>query len=301
MKHAGYLILTAALLSGLFPFPAKAQESGTQGAEAKPEARETSPGKKAEVGELSVDEIVDRTNRVAYYQGKDGRAKVTMTITDKQGRDRNREFTILRRDNSASEGEGVSDDEYTGDQKFYVYFHRPADVSKMVFMVWKHVGGDDDRWLYLPALDLVKRIAAADKRTSFVGSDFYYEDVSGRSIEADVHEIERITDNYYVLRNTPKDPGAVDFAYYIMYIHKDSFVTVKTEYYDAKDVKYREYTAEKVENIEGFPTVTKARMIDLRTESETVNEYSGVEYDIGIPDDIFAERYLRRPPVKYLR
>jgi len=48
-----------------------------------------------------------------------------------------------------------------GDQKFYVYFLEPADVRKMVYMVWKHTDRDDDRWLYLPALDLVKRIAAS--------------------------------------------------------------------------------------------------------------------------------------------
>lgn len=47
---------------------------------------------------LSVEQIVDRTNHVAYYQGFDGRAKVKMTITDSQGRRRNRELTILRWD-----------------------------------------------------------------------------------------------------------------------------------------------------------------------------------------------------------
>jgi len=134
-----------------------------------------------EAQDLSVDEIVEKSNQVAYYQGKDGRSDVSMVIKDKQGQERTREFTILRWD-APGEGEG---DAYCGDQKFYVYFQRPADVNKMVFMVWKRVNREDDRWLYLPALDLVKRIAAADKRTSFAGSDFFYEDVSGRNIEED--------------------------------------------------------------------------------------------------------------------
>ena len=46
----------------------------------------------------SVQQIIENSNRVAYYQGKDGRAKVTMTITDSQGRTRKRKFTILRQD-----------------------------------------------------------------------------------------------------------------------------------------------------------------------------------------------------------
>ncbi|UCG80758.1 MAG: hypothetical protein JSV60_00295, partial [Desulfobacterales bacterium] len=48
--------------------------------------------------DLTVQEIVDKTESVAYYQGKDGRADVSMLITDSQGRKRQRQFTILRWD-----------------------------------------------------------------------------------------------------------------------------------------------------------------------------------------------------------
>jgi len=110
-----------------------------------------------------VDDIVNKANLMAYYQGQDGKSYVTMKITDKNDNVRTREFIILRKN-----------EEKGGDQKYFVYFLQPPDVRKMVFMVHKHVGADkeDDRWLYLPSLDLVNRIAASDKRTSFVGSDF---------------------------------------------------------------------------------------------------------------------------------
>ncbi|MYM64106.1 outer membrane lipoprotein-sorting protein [Pseudomaricurvus sp. HS19] len=247
----------------------------------------------------SVDEIVHRTNHVSYFQGKDGRAQVQMMITDKQGRSRQRSFTILRRD--LSDSESISDHAYLGEQQLYVYFHRPADVNKMVFMVHKKVTGDDDRWLYLPALDLVKRIAASDKRTSFVGSDYFYEDVSGRSVDADTHELLRTTDNYYVLRHTPKDPASVEFAYYDMYVHKQSFIPVQVEFFDSKGNKYRESKALKVETIDGHPTVTEASMENLQTGSKTVMRYAQVGYDIGLPAEVFTERYLRAPPREYLR
>lgn len=255
----------------------------------------------ATTDEPTVEEIVEKSNRVAYYQGKDGRARVSMTITDSQGRKRSRQFIILRRDEPPPAGTGEDDDLHCGDQKFYVYFRRPADVNKMVFMVWKHLERDDDRWLYLPALDLVKRIAASDNRTSFVGSNFFYEDVSGRNIEADVHELSKTTQNYYVLKNTPKDPKTVEFAYFNMWIHRGTFLPVKIEYYDERGEKYREYEALKVETIQGYPTVTKSRMKDLRTKGQTVNEYIDVSYNVGLPEDIFTERYLRRAPVKYLK
>lgn len=248
--------------------------------------------------ELSVDQIVERTNRVAYYQGRDGRARVQMTITDEQGRTRTRAFTILRRDD---ELEGAPPDQATGEQRMYVYFRRPADVNKMVFIVWKHPGKDDDRWLYLPALDLVKRIAATDKRTSFVGSHFLYEDVSGRSPEEDDHDLVKTTDTYYVLRNRPKNPDSVEFDHYDMWIHRETFIPVRTEYFKASGERYRLYEALEVKSIDGYHTVIRARMSDFRSGGSTLLEYGSLGYNLDIPEEVFTERYLRSPPRRYLR
>ncbi len=245
---------------------------------------------------ISVDEIVKRANHVAYYQGEDGRARVNMSIFDEQNRERTREFTILRRDRQE---EGA--DEVDGEQYFYVYFSRPSDVSKTVFLVWKRLEQDDDRWLYLPALDLVKRIAAGDERTSFVGSHFFYEDVSGRGIDEDTHELLEQTQNYYVLKSTPKDSAAVEFSYYKNWIHRESMIPVKTEYYDRNGSLYRTYSALKVEQVDGFNTVTQSRMEDRRIGGYTQMNYSRVNYNVGLSEDLFTERYLRNPPRKELR
>ena len=242
--------------------------------------------------EPNVQEIVSKASAASYYQGKDGKAKISMTIADAQGRERSRQFTIIRTD--------VGDVD-NGEQRFYVFFNRPADVNRTVFMVWKHVEADDDRWLYLPALDLVKRIAASDERASFVGSHFFYEDVSGRGPEEDVHVLLEETDNYYVVESTPKDTKVVEFAKYKNWIHKQSYIPVKTEYLDDAGEVYRVYTAEKVETIKGHATVTQSRMEDRQIGGATTMTYSAVDYDLDLPDDIFSERYLRNPPRKYLR
>jgi len=237
------------------------------------------------LGAMSADEIVHRANLASYYGGDDGKARVTMTITDSQGRERKREFIILRRD--------VADG---GDQNFYVYFRRPSDVRKMVFMVKKHVKGDDDRWLYLSKLDLVKRIAASDKRTSFVGSNFFYEDVSGRSEKEDSHKLLEETADHYVIENIPKNPDAVEFASYKVWIRKKDFMPDKAEYTDKQGRLYRVVEALEIKEIQGIPTVTKSRVRDLNSKSQTVSEFSKIQYNIGIKDSVFTERYLRRPP-----
>lgn len=248
--------------------------------------------------DLTVEEIVSRANRTAYYQGNDGRATVSMTITDARGQTREREMTILRRDDVSA---GAQGDQHCGEQKFYVYFHRPADVAKMAFMVWKHLDRDDDRWLYLPALDLLKRIAATDERTSFVGSDFFYEDVSGRGTLEDEHELIETTGEAYVLKNTPKEPKLVEFSYFNTWVDRETFMPVKAEYYDRNGKLYRRYQILETKDIEGHPTAVKARMSNLNTGGNTVVEYSDVKYDIGLPEDLFTERYLRRAPRRYLR
>ncbi len=272
---------------------------------------------------LTADEIVARANHVAYYQGADGRARVKMTIVDAQKRTRRREMTILRWDvpksgkkpetQPAKKGQKADeaakptgqrvqkDTQLAGKQKFYVYFHEPADVNRMAFLVHKHLDKDDDRWLYLPKLDLVKRIAGSEKRTSFVGSDFFYEDISGRNTKDDKHELVQTTSKYYVLKNTPKDPKKVEFAYYKTWIHKKTFLVIKSEYYDRNGKPYRRYQARAVKQLQGYWTATKARMTDLRTGRYTDVEYAGVMYDTGLSEDIFTERYLRRPPREHLK
>jgi hypothetical protein len=236
--------------------------------------------------------IVNKANLVAYYQGKDGKAKVTMTITNKQGQKRERGFIILRKD--------VNDG---GDQKYFVYFQRPADVRRMVYMVHKHVGlqKDDDRWLYLPALDLVKRVAAGDKRTSFVGSDFLYEDVSGRSLAEDTHELIKTTDDLFVIKNVPQKADSVEFSYYNVSIDRKTFIPMKMDYFDRQGKLYRIIESKKVEVIQDFPTVVTSEVTDMKTGSKTEMAFSGVKYDINLDENIFTERYLRKPPREAIR
>ena len=171
----------------------------------------------------------------------------------------------------------------------------------MVYMVWKHLGKDDDRWMYLPALDLVRRIAASDKRSSFVGANFLYEDISGRALTEDTHELVSSGKDMFVIKNTPKDPSAVEFSYYNVYIRKDNYMPVKAEYFNKQGKLSRVIEALEQKEIDGHPTVTKSKASDLEAGSYTVIEFSDVQYDIGLEDKIFTERYLRRPPRKWLQ
>lgn len=242
----------------------------------------------------SAEEIVKKSHLAFYYPGNDLKARVLMRLISKDGKERIRELTMLRKD-----------DQEGGQQKYYIYFHQPADVKDTTFMVWKYVGRDDDRWLFIPAINLVRRIAANDKRSSFVGSDFTYEDVSGREPEEDDHSLvreERYADSdCFVVKSVPKNPKSADYSYQLSWINKASFVPVKEEYYDRRGELYKVFSADEVRQVQGFWTIIKRTMRNTQSGHRTEVMFTSVEYNRGIGDDIFTERYLRTPPQKWIR
>lgn len=233
--------------------------------------------------------IVEEAERVAFYSGQDGRTEARMLITDSQDRRQVRQFTLLRR---------TREDNST--QDMMVFFSRPADVRNTVFRVIKRVGTEDDRWLYLPGLDLVKRISAGDKRTAFVGSHFFYEDVSGRNTQLDNYELLETTEETYRLKGTPKEPESVEFDHYIVSIDRKTMLPVSTDYNNAQGKTYRQMEVLKIETIEGYPTVVHSVMRDLESGGQTDMQFRNVAYDLGLPESVFSERSLRNPPTEWL-
>jgi hypothetical protein len=244
----------------------------------------------ADSAKMTAQEIVEKASLSSYYGGEDGRSAARMIIVDANGRKQIRQFTLLRKN--------VADG---GKQKFLVVFSRPTDIKGTVFMVHKDPQGEDDRWLYLPALDLVKRISAGDNRTSFVGAHYFYEDVSGRSTSEDEHKIVAETDEVYILKHTPIKPETVEFSSYKTWIDKNNFLPKKIEYFNAKGEMTRLVETLEVEDVQGIATVTQSKVTNLIDGSHTLMEFRKMIYNIGLPDDLFTERALRNPPTKWLQ
>lgn len=236
---------------------------------------------------MNAEQIIEQSQRAFYYAAADMRAKVTMQLIDADGGTRKRVMTLLRRD--TTEG---------GKQKYFIFFHEPGDVRRMTFMVWKDPVKEDQRWVFIPAVDLVRRIAADDKRSSFVGSDFTYEDVSGRDVADDSHALLREEAlngrQSYVIQSTPKE--VVEYTKRISWVDKHTLLPLKESYYDAQDELFRVFTADRIEEIDGWPTVMKRTMKNIKTGHRTEVVFDSIAYDLNLADKDFSERRMRRPP-----
>ncbi|MGH7144483.1 MAG: outer membrane lipoprotein-sorting protein [Planctomycetota bacterium] len=239
--------------------------------------------------------LMTASQKAFLYVEKDMKVRIDMQLIDKSGKQREKVMTMLRCNVANSD-----------DQKYFIYFQKPGDIRGMTFMVWKHPGKEDERWLYISSIDMVKRIAANDSRSSFVGSDFTYEDVSGRDIAADTHKLlkeEKLGDrDCYVVESTPK--SAVEYARKLTWIDAQNFLPLKEEYYNAQNELFRVFTADKVEELpvgasdpaRKVPTITHRTMKNLKTGHSTEITFSEVSYDNGLKEEDFNERHLRTPP-----
>lgn len=235
---------------------------------------------------LTGEQIIQKELATFYQAGKDFQAKVAMRLVNPQGGQRERAMNMWRIN-------GAGDD-----QRYLITFEAPADVRGMGFLVWKYAKKEDDRWLYFPALKAVKRVAADDKRSSFVGSDFTYEDISGRDLDEEQHALlrqESLGDRpAYAVESKPK--AAATYAKRISWVDRERWLPLKEEYYDADGKLQRTFKAEKVEEIGGHWTVTTRSMVNALTGHRTEVAFKSIRYDAGLSDELFNERTLRNPP-----
>jgi outer membrane lipoprotein-sorting protein len=240
----------------------------------------------------SADEIVARSLDAFYSAADDQRARVSMRLVNPQGKERKREMTLLRKDLESG-----------GEQRYYIYFHAPADVKGTAFLVWKYPAREDDRWIFIPAIKLVRRIAADDKRSSFVGSDFTYEDVSGRDVRDEAHRLlgeETLAGRpVYRIESTPK--AKLDYGRRLSWVDRERWLPLKEEYYDSRGKLLRTFTADAVRQVDGHWTVMRRTMRNAQSGHRTEVVYDEVSYGIGLDNDLFSERYLQRPPQKWVR
>lgn len=228
--------------------------------------------------------------------GRDWRAELRMRLYDRQGRVRERTLTV-----SMLRGGGTAGD------KTLVRFLAPNDIRNTALLVWEHPDADDERFLYLPALGRVRRIAGAERQESFAGSDLSYEDIGGRDMAdytyafADENATWVAPDGTrhpaWALESRARDRGA-GFPRSVGLVLKDRFVLAHADIYNQRDERAKVFDVRRLERIEGIWTVLDLVVVNERQKTRTELTTTSIRYNVGLTDEDFTRRELERPSAR---
>jgi outer membrane lipoprotein-sorting protein len=190
--------------------------------------------------------------------------------------------------------------EVQGDgDKSLTIFDNPKDVKGTAFLNFTHKTGDDDQWLYLPALKRVKRISSRNKSGSFMGSEFAYEDISSQEVEKYTYKWLRDEEyngmDCFVVEYYPVDKKNSGYSREVSWIDKKEYRIQKVEFYDRKNSHlktlmfkgYRKY-------LDRYWRADELDMVNHQNGKSTRLEFSDYKFRTGLKDRDFNKNSLKR-------
>ncbi len=188
---------------------------------------------------------------------------------------------------------GVDKDELANS---IMVFRSPASVKNTRFLQVENEDRGDDKWIYLPAMKRVRRIASSDGSKSFMGSDASYDDMETRDIERDSHEFirEETTGNWdcYVVKGKSIDPDDSQYSYRLTWFDKETFVPVKIEMYDKQEELLKVMAVNILEEINGHWTPMDTTIENVQTGHSTKMKVLNVEFDTPVNERMFTTQFL---------
>lgn len=219
--------------------------------------------------------------------GQDVATRFTMTLTRSGAAPRQRLAYSFRLDAGS------------GEVRSLLRFADPADIRDTGLLVHSKPSGEADQWLYLPALDQVRRIASERRGGSFVGSEIVYEDLEDRRPDRDQHTLlgeETINGQpTRILQSVPVDAGKSVYGKRVAWIHEPTLLPLRVDFYQSGEQPAKRLTVHKVEQIQGYWTVTDSTMTDLASGNATRITVDQVSYDQSLPEALFTTQTLADP------
>ena len=215
----------------------------------------------------------------------DTKAELEMYLENRHG-----EFSSRKMGMQTLEVEGDGD-------KTLISFDYPLDVKGTAFLSFTHKEGDDDQWLYLPALKRIKRIASNNKSGPFVGSEFAYEDLSSQEVEKYTYKfIEKTVFNgvdHWLIERYPLDRKS-GYTRQQLWVDQERYIVTKIDFYDRKNsllktldfMDYRQY-------LDKFWRADKMVMVNHQTGKSTALKWTDYVFGNGYTDRDFDQRSLK--------
>ncbi|RMF84010.1 MAG: outer membrane lipoprotein-sorting protein [Nitrospirae bacterium] len=232
---------------------------------------------------LTATEILKRAR--SHAQVKQADLTLRMLLVNKRGEKRQRSVEALKK-------------AIDGRIHYVIRFLYPNDIKGTSLLTIQNPKGEDDQFIYLPALHRTRRISSSEKSKSFLGTDFSYEDFQSRDVEAGIHTLlgeESVGGSpCYKVESRPKDPNSAAYGRVVTWIRKDIFVPVKADYYDRNGRLWKQLKVVRLEKIEGHWTATRAVMTNVQKQHKTLLEVVKAEYRKPLDDALFTRAALER-------
>ncbi len=217
----------------------------------------------------------------------DYQADMTMTLKNKHGKESQRKIRSKTL-------------EVTGDgDKSLSIFDTPRDVKGTAFLSFSHKTGDDEQWLYLPALKRVKRINSRNKSGSFMGSEFAYEDIASQEVEKytykHLREEEVNGELCFVGASYPVDKKNSGYTKRITWMDKAEYRVLKVDYYDRKESLLKTLTINGYQQYLGkYWRADSMEMVNHQTGKSTSLVWTNYAFKTGLTDNDFTSTSLKR-------
>jgi len=214
-------------------------------------------------------------------------ADMRMTLKNKHGQESVREIRIRTLE--------VKGD---GDKNISI-FDTPRDVKGTAFLTHTHKVGDDDQWLYLPALKRVKRISSRNKSGSFMGSEFAYEDISSQEVEKYTYKWIRVetyeNQECFVVESYPVDKKNSGYTRLLSWIDKKEFRVLKTDFYDRKNSHLKTLTFKGYRQyLDKYWRPNEMHMVNHQNGKSTRLTWSNYKFRVGLKARDFSKNSLKR-------
>lgn len=183
-----------------------------------------------------------------------------------------------------------------GDKSLSI-FDSPADVKGTAFLSHTHAIEADDQWLFLPALQRIKRISSSNKSGPYMGSEFAYEDISSQ--EVDKYTYKWLRDEVYQERNCfvveryPRDKNS-GYTRQVAWIDQKIYQPLKVDYYDRKDALLKTQTFNDYQLYKDqFWRPDSMEMINHQTGKSTLLIMENFQFGNGLKDRDFNKNALK--------
>ncbi|MCG3191380.1 MAG: hypothetical protein DIJKHBIC_00606 [Thermoanaerobaculia bacterium] len=210
-----------------------------------------------------------------------------LTVTSKEGKVRRKGWKSYR-------------DGYAGDSKLLIRFLDPPEVRGVSFLSLAKPGKNPDQWLYLPSMKRERRIASQDRDSSFVGTDFNYEDMEEfdhKKYRVDL-DGEETLDGQPVWRILARPDEAAGKSLYekkILFLRKDLLILVRVESFKKGEKEpAKRLLLSDIQKTDGHWVARRLEMTDLKKGSRTVVLLKELAFDRQQAEGRFTLQNLTR-------